>query len=127
MRLAGLSSYSQPQLAARPPLQFLKHHANVHAAVANKAIPLYIVPQSGHADVVNVLLESRADADAAPVTGATPLCIGAQNGHVEVVSALLKNGASVDSETANGVTPLFSLLKTTMHRLWLCCSSITQM
>ena len=46
--------------------------------------------QSGHLEVVRLLLEAKADANAATFKGKTALLFAAENGHLEVVHLLLQ-------------------------------------
>jgi ankyrin repeat protein len=63
--------------------------------------------QSGHTEVVKLLLKHRADHNKAKKDGLTPLYIAAQEGYTEVVELLLKNGASPNKTITNdGRTPL---------------------
>lgn len=60
----------------------------------------------GHADVVQVLLDSGADINARGSGGETPLLLAAAKGNLEVVELLVKNGADVNKPGADQRTPL---------------------
>ena len=60
------------------------------------ATALILAAQSGHVEVVRLLLEAGADKDVADDDGATALMEAAYRGHVEVVRLLLEAGADKD-------------------------------
>ncbi len=59
----------------------------------DRATPLFMASQNGHAEVVEILVKAGADLNQGPDDGATPLFQASQNGHVEVVEILIKAGA----------------------------------
>ena len=89
------------------------HFSLVSAYVAEPNIstnngwtPLMIASQSGHADVVELLLDKNVPINAQNKNGKTAVYIASQNGHFSVVSTLLNNGAESNTTTNNGWTPL---------------------
>ncbi|KXZ41601.1 hypothetical protein GPECTOR_372g153 [Gonium pectorale] len=68
--------------------------------------PLHYAAESGHTEVLQVLLGAGADKDATKKDGWTPLYAAAQNRHVEAVAALLQAGANKEAATKDGTTPL---------------------
>lgn len=81
--------------------------ADVHFVNSFGVTALYLAAQSGHVDVVRLLLASTAaNVDFARASGATPLFIASHNGHVGVVKELLARNANVDAANANGTTSL---------------------
>jgi len=71
-----------------------------------KTTPLSTASFSGHADVVEVLLDHGADASAKDAYGYTALHRSALMGHKEVVVLLLENGADVSAIDGSGMTAL---------------------
>ncbi|KXZ43193.1 hypothetical protein GPECTOR_98g777 [Gonium pectorale] len=61
--------------------------------------PLHYAAESGHTEVVQVLLGAGADKDATNKDGWTPLYAAAQSRHVEAVAALLQAGANKEAAT----------------------------
>lgn len=68
--------------------------------------PLHLAAQTGHKDVVELLLAYKADANARSLRGWTPLHFAAANGHRDVVALLLAKNADVNARTDRGETPL---------------------
>jgi ankyrin repeat protein len=69
--------------------------------------PLYMAAKSGHAPVIDILLNAGSDANGAALDGLTPLMMAASSGNVDAVESLVKRGASVNAkESENGQTPL---------------------
>lgn len=60
----------------------------------------------GHADIVELLLESGAKIDGIGSRGETPLFLAASTGYVDVVKVLAAAGANVNKMSAEGRTPL---------------------
>ena len=69
--------------------------------------PIYIASDTGHADIVQVLLTAGAAKDQAEETGVTPLCVASVRGDVGIVQALLIAGAAKDQARETGATPLY--------------------
>ena len=67
---------------------------------------LYEACQSGHRDIVKLLLDHGADANLASSTGNTPLMVACTHGHTDIVRMLLKAGAKIEDHNENGHTPL---------------------
>lgn len=73
---------------------------------------LWVAAQSGHATVVNTLLDHcRVKVDVPHGALGTALLVAAQNGHLPVVEALLARDADVEIPDPDGVTPLFMAAK----------------
>jgi uncharacterized protein len=69
--------------------------------------PLFMAAKSGHAAVIDVLLNAGSDANSTALDGLTPLMMAASSGNADAVESLLKHGANVNAkETENGQTPL---------------------
>jgi ankyrin repeat protein len=62
--------------------------------------------ESGHIEVVKLLLDAGAHVDARKTFGITPLLAAVRNGHSEVVSLLLDQGADPSAKDFFGNTPL---------------------
>ena len=80
--------------------------AEPNVSTNNGWTPLMIASQSGHADVVELLLDKNVPINAQNKNGKTAVYIASQNGHFSVVSTLLNNGAESNITTNNGWTPL---------------------
>ena len=82
--------------------------ANVKAAIRLGAYtPLILASRSGHAAMVETLLNSGADVNQATGTGATPLMLAAASGSADAVRVLLARGAAVNAkESKRGETAL---------------------
>jgi len=69
--------------------------------------PLYMAAKSGHAAVVDILLNAGSDPNGTALDGLTPLMMAASAGSAETVESLVKRGANVNAkESENGQTPL---------------------
>ena len=69
---------------------------------------LHAAVRAGHAELVQLLLESNSDKDARKNDGRTPIYLASQNGHDKVVELLLAAGADKDAATNNGATPIWT-------------------
>lgn len=77
----------------------------MHAlAVANNngITPLIAAANSGHLEVVKLLLEKGADVAVSSDNRTTPLIAAANIGHLEVVKLLLEKGADMAVANSNG-------------------------
>jgi hypothetical protein len=68
--------------------------------------PLHIAAASGHKEVVQMLLASKAAVDVKGDYGSTPLHVAAAKGQREIVEMLLSSGADVNAVDKQGQTPL---------------------
>ncbi|KAF1315972.1 Tkl protein kinase, partial [Globisporangium splendens] len=68
---------------------------------------LFIAAQSGHHDVVALLVKKTASVNLSDNDGWTPLFVASNEGHLNVATELLGNDASVDMADNDGQTPLF--------------------
>ena len=68
--------------------------------------PLHHAAIGGHAEVVEVLIESGAKLDGVGSRGETALFLASSAGNAEVVELLAKNGADPNKASADGKTPL---------------------
>ena len=88
------------------------HPTSVDATDDKGRTPLYNAADSGHLDVVKLLLEKGATVDVRTKEEGpydnhiTPLMAAAGRGHLDVVKLLLEKGAAVDARGRNGSTPL---------------------
>jgi ankyrin repeat domain-containing protein 50 len=73
----------------------------------NGETPLSLAAGAGHADLVKLLLASKADVNVKDNNGATPLYAAAGFGHKSTVQLLLANRADVNARDKYGMTPLF--------------------
>lgn len=75
---------------------------------------LYFAAESGHDDMVELLLEKGADINERYTTGQsydsldTPLHVASDYGNVSTVRLLLEKGAEVDAKNKGGTTPLYA-------------------
>jgi len=69
---------------------------------------LHLAVESGHVDVVNMLLEAGADASAANIHGVTPLLIACVRNSSEIALSVIRAGAELDTIARNGATPLLA-------------------
>ncbi|CAG7995656.1 unnamed protein product, partial [Penicillium salamii] len=68
--------------------------------------PLSWASQSGRAQIVELLLQSRLSEDEMDRGGRRPISRASENGHEAVVRLLIDNGANVNAGDKNGWTPL---------------------
>ena len=81
---------------------------NINEADERGWTALLVGCQTGHSEVVQLLVSAGASVDQADNDGATPLFMACQNGHSEVALMLLSTGASVDQAMNDGATPLMT-------------------
>ena len=73
----------------------------------NGSTPLLWACQSGHTNVVKILLQNNANVFATSFCKKTSLHFASQSGNAEIVQILIDKGAHVDiKEKGNGQTPL---------------------
>ena len=58
---------------------------------------LILAAESGHLDMVRLLIETAADVNAARIDGYTALMCAAQNGHTDCAKLLIEAGATVNA------------------------------
>ncbi|RYP26210.1 hypothetical protein DL768_011775 [Monosporascus sp. mg162] len=87
------------------PIHFSKG-ADVTVADADGWTPLDLASDSGHFEVVKLLLEKGADVSVASADGWTPFHLASSNGHLEVVKLLFEKGADVSVTSTSKWTPL---------------------
>lgn len=75
---------------------------------------LFWATQSGHKQLVQLLLEKKANAAISGKSGSSPLHVAAMTGKKEIVEILLKFKAPINARDRSGLTPL-SLAKTSTH------------
>ena len=68
--------------------------------------PLWAAADTGHLDVVRLLIKRNADVDGRTSSGSTPLRIAAHDGHLDVVRCLVESGADVNARNDHESTPL---------------------
>jgi ankyrin repeat protein len=66
-----------------------------------------LASDTGHVEVVKLLLEKSADMSVASNEGWTPLSSASRSGNIDVVKLLLKKGADVTVANIGGWTPLY--------------------
>ena len=74
--------------------------------VVEGCTPLWAAVDTGHLDVVKLLLERNADVDSRILTDSTPLRVAAYDGRLDIVSYLVEHGADVNARQSYGNTPL---------------------
>jgi ankyrin repeat protein len=87
----------------------------VNSKNSGGATPLLLAASTGHREVVELLLASKADINGRDFDGVTPLHRAALYGHKDVVELLLANKADVHARDSGGATP-FILASTTGHK-----------
>ena len=68
--------------------------------------PLWAAADTGHLDVVRLLIKRNADVDGRTSSGSTPLRVAAHDGHLDVVRCLVESGADVNARNDHESTPL---------------------
>ena len=68
-----------------------------------------IASQTGHQEIVQLLLDKGADVNAKKTDGVTALMVASRDGHQEVVKLLLDKGADVNAKRTDGVTALMAV------------------
>lgn len=63
-----------------------------HRSYTTKAAPIYVAAQENRANVVEILLESKASVDLKTKNGHTALAVASSMGHTDVVETLLDKG-----------------------------------
>ncbi|MGH0165406.1 UNVERIFIED_CONTAM: hypothetical protein FKN15_048721 [Acipenser sinensis] len=111
--LQSVSDLDAVDEGGRTPLSLaaLRGHAECVEALLSQGANLKRSGQTqayhGHAQALDVLLQSVSDLDAVDEGGRTPLSLAALRGHAECVEALLSQGASVNvTEKSRGRTPV---------------------
>ena len=74
--------------------------------VVEGCTPLWAAVDTGHLDVVELLIERNAEVDSRTLKDSTPLRAAAYDGRFDIVSCLVENGAVVNSRYVDGGTPL---------------------
>jgi hypothetical protein len=64
--------------------------------------PLSWAAESGHTEIVQLLVEKGADIDSKDGSGRTALLWAAEKGHKEIVQILVEKGADIDSKNGSG-------------------------
>ncbi len=84
----------------------LEEGADVDGARGDGMTAVHAASESGHADVVRILISAGAEVEVRTrVAGYTPLHLAARRGHVDVVAALLEGGADPTAVTeSSGAT-----------------------
>ena len=81
----------------------IKAGADVNVKGTDDRTALWVAAWKGHAEIVKLLLESKADVNAANIYSATALIVASQT---DIVKALLEAKADVNAAHANGGTAL---------------------
>jgi ankyrin repeat protein len=68
---------------------------------------LYIAAQSGHDEIIQILLAAGATINAATKEGSTPLWTAAHQGHITASKVLIEAGGDVNRADDDGFTPLY--------------------
>jgi cytohesin len=71
-----------------------------------KRTPVHLAAEQGHANVVELLIKSRAEFDRPDIDGSSPLLIASAAGHVEVVERLIDAGADISRLDDSGQSAL---------------------
>lgn len=67
---------------------------------------LMLASESGHQEIVKILIDAGADVNATTEDGQTALMLASQNGHQEIVNILIDAGADVNATAEDGQTAL---------------------
>ena len=84
----------------------LRSGADTNVLDSGGANPLHKASQSGHADIVRLLLEHGAYVDFPTRWRETPLVLASYVGHVHISQLLVQEGANVNFRTEDNSTPL---------------------
>ena len=85
----------------------LRDHPDLVFSKDNKgSTPLHVAAMTGHKDVVELLLASKARVNARANVGDSPLHLAAFHGHKDVAELLLASKAKVNARDKAGLTPL---------------------
>ncbi|PQE05385.1 hypothetical protein CJF31_00011154 [Rutstroemia sp. NJR-2017a BVV2] len=87
-------------------VQFLLSSNSPDPKDSYRRTPLHLASESGHLEIVQLLLDHSADIKAASKYGSTPLQLASRSGHLEIVQLLLDRGADIEAADENGSTPL---------------------
>ena len=91
-------------------MQVHKDHSHLKSILewhdAEGNTPLHLACSGGSADIVKLLINSKADAKATNKLNEMPLHIAVRCGHVHVTQYLLKEGVLIECQTVEGHTPL---------------------
>jgi hypothetical protein len=74
----------------------------------NKRTPLMVAAETGHSEIVSLLIKNGADPNVAPEGGPSALLLASNGGHMAVVKVLVENRADVNAATDKGSTPLIA-------------------
>lgn len=80
---------------------------DINKSDGDGSTPLYLAVQDGHADMVQLLLESGANIECEFLGGYTPLYVAAQNGHLKVIEILCQYKPNYNRLSPNGSTALY--------------------
>ncbi|MFT7811579.1 serine/threonine-protein phosphatase 6 regulatory ankyrin repeat subunit B-like isoform X1 [Arapaima gigas] len=96
--------------SSRLPLVVNKHAKNGRS-------PLLLAAESGHVEVVKILLQNHARVDVFDEQGKAALHLAAEHGHEEIADILLFNKAFVNAKSKLGMTPLHLSAQNGSNRL----------
>jgi ankyrin repeat protein len=89
--------------------ELIKSGADVNVKNKYGVTPLFMASEKGLAEIVKLLLETKADVNTSDKTnGATPLLVASANGYIEIVKYLLEAKADVNVVLkTEGANPLY--------------------
>ena len=74
----------------------------------NGATALHLASESGHTELVGLLMSNESILNIRSVDGSTAVFVASQNGHFEVVELLLKANADPQLQKTDGTGPSFN-------------------
>lgn len=90
--------------------------SNVNIRFSDGLSPLHFASRSGHAGIVQLLLERKADVNAKDSSGTSPLHEAARGGHLDIMQLLIRAGAIVNAQDAKGNAPLHIVMPSLVRR-----------
>ena len=98
--MLGFRDLAEHLIASHP------EHVNARGGHNSNWTPTHVAAQSGHGDILSLLLENGADPEGSDDFIMTPLHRASWKGTLEAVRCLLDHGANIEARDSDGWTPL---------------------